>query len=90
MAVTKRIMVTQPEHLWAELDVLVRETSGNRSQLVQEAMRAYLQVKQKRHLYEALRDGYMDMAEINLALARENLVLENEALERTRAAGGVS
>ncbi|MBS3985240.1 MAG: ribbon-helix-helix domain-containing protein [Selenomonadales bacterium] len=90
MAVTKRIMVTLPEHLLAELDVLVRETSGNRSQLVQEAMRAYLQAKQKRHLYETLKNGYMDMAEINLALARENLALENEALERTRVAGGVS
>jgi len=90
VAVTKRIMVTLPEHLLAELDRLVCETSGNRSQLVQEAMRTYLQAKQKRHLYEALKHGYMDMAEINLALARENLALENEALEKTRAAGGVS
>lgn len=53
-------------------------------------MRTYLQAKQKRHLYEALKHGYMDMAEINLALARENLALENEALEKTRATGGVS
>ena len=90
MAVTKRIMVTLPEQLLAELDRLVCETSGNRSQFVQEAMRTYLQAKQKRHLYEALKHGYMDMAEINLALARENLALENEALEKTRAAGGVS
>lgn len=92
MAVTKRIMINLPEHLLTELDGFVRETKGNRSRLVREAMRAYLQAERKRRLCETLKHGYLDMAEINLAIAHEHEFLENEAMEKIpgRTVGGVS
>lgn len=92
MAITKRIMITLPESLLTEVDVFVAETKGNRSELIRDAMRFYLQNQRFHRLREVLKRGYLEMAETNLALAEESLLAENEAMEKLpgRRASGVN
>lgn len=67
-----------PSTLLEEIDRLVGGRRGSRSELVLEAMRLYLS-EQKHRLRESLRSGYGEMASINLALAEEGLVADNES-----------
>lgn len=92
VAVTKRIMITLPDTLLAEVDGFVRETRGNRSELIRDAMRFYLQSEKTRRLVDVLKRGYLEMGDINLAIAEESLLLENEAMEIMpgRKASGVN
>ena len=92
MAITKRIMITLPDSLLAEVDGFVAETKGNRSELIRDAMRFYLQTQRYHRLREVLKRGYLEMAETNLSLSEESLLLENEAMERMpgRRASGVN
>jgi len=61
----------------------------NRSELIREAMRFYLEEKKKSRLREQMRRGYLEMAQINLALAQEayqyeeevNIVIESKLME---------
>ena len=92
MAVTRRIMICMPESLLAEVDLLVLENSSNRSELIRDAMRYYLRAQKHRQLRDAMKRGYLEMAQMNLSLAEENLPAENEAMNIApgRKASGVS
>ena len=81
MAVTKRIMITLPTGLLEEVDGFVQEVKGNRSALIREAMRLYLETQKRRRIHDALKRGYLEMAEVNLHIARESFMLESEAME---------
>lgn len=78
MAGTKRIMISLPESLLREVDGIVEEENRNRSELVREAMKLYIQERKKRILREQMKKGYMEMAQINLALAGEGFRAEEE------------
>lgn len=78
MANTKRIMICLPVSLLEEVDVVIGVEKMNRSQLIREAMRFYLNEKQKSRLREEMRKGYQEMARINLLLAQEAFECEEE------------
>lgn len=80
MASSKRIMISLPSSLLQEVDGLVAVEKINRSQLIREAMRLYLEERKKRDLRERMKRGYQEMARINLALAEEALFLDRESL----------
>lgn len=88
MAERKRINITVPITMLKEIDRMVGGGRGSRNQLVLEAMKRYLSVRRHR-LRESLRTGYEEMAPINLALAEEGLLAENEShfLAVSRPAG---
>ena len=71
MAETKRIMISLPDKLLCEVDRIVEEENGNRSQFVREAMQMYILERKKEVLREKLKDGYQRMAALNLVLAEE-------------------
>ncbi len=71
MSETKRIMVSVPNKLLLEVDKLVKEENGNRSQFVREAIQHYILERKKRLLRERLKEGYQRMAALNLVLAEE-------------------
>ncbi len=71
MSETKRIMVSVPNKLLLEVDKLVKEENGNRSQFVREAIQLYILERKKRLLRERLKEGYQRMAALNLVLAEE-------------------
>lgn len=88
MPATKRIMISLPESLLEEVDVIVSIEKRNRSEFIREAMKLYLAERKRRSLREQMKRGYLEMAQINLGLAAESFYLENEVelrLERKLA-----
>ena len=79
MAETKRIMISLPNNLLQEVDGIVATENRTRSDFIREAMRLYLQEREKRQIRERMQQGYIEMARLNLRLANEALDAENEA-----------
>lgn len=75
----KRVMVSLPASLLAEVDGVIHK--GNRSQFIREAMRLYLEDIRKQELREMMKNGYKEMAPLNLQLASKGLELEQRLLE---------
>ncbi len=71
MTHNKRIMISVPNKLLKEVDRVVKEDKGNRSQVIGEAVKMYILERKRFSLREKLRDGYQTMAAINLTLAEE-------------------
>lgn len=78
MAQVKRIMISLPDNLLAEVDGIVAAEQLNRSELIREAMKLYIAERKRRLLREQMKKGYLEMAKINLALAMEQYRLESE------------
>lgn len=79
MPASKRIIVTVPEALLFEMDTVTISESKNRSEIVREAIRFYLGERRRYLFREQMKKGYLEMAEINLRIACENIG-EEEAL----------
>jgi CopG family transcriptional regulator/antitoxin EndoAI len=79
LAETKRIMISLPHHLLEEVDDIVALEKRSRSDFIREAMRLYLSEREKKLIREKMKRGYAEMAKINLRLANEAFVVENEA-----------
>lgn len=69
MAETKKIMVSLPDSLLKEVDFIVSMEKKNRSEFVKEAMKFYIREKRRMEVSEKLKDGYLEMSKINLALS---------------------
>ena len=69
MSQLKKVLITVPEPLLEEVDLICTSDKSNRSEFVREAMRCYLAEKRKMTLKEQLKRGYQEMAEINLEIA---------------------
>ncbi len=79
MARTKRIMISLPHSLLQEVDGVVQSEKKTRSEFIREAMKLYLRERKKKQIRERMQEGYLEMARLNLSLANEALVAENEA-----------
>ncbi|MGB9662456.1 MAG: CopG family ribbon-helix-helix protein [Moorellaceae bacterium] len=75
----KRIMISLPENLLAEVDGLATLEKRNRSEFIREAMKLYIAERKRRAIREQMKRGYQEMAQINLSLAMENYEVEEEA-----------
>lgn len=83
MAETRRVMISVPDKLLQELDIIVKRDKLNRSQLIREAVKLYIGERYKQRSTvnkEHMQRGYIEMSEINLSLANEALNAENEAV----------
>ncbi|MBM7705021.1 MULTISPECIES: CopG family ribbon-helix-helix protein [Bacillaceae] len=76
---TTEILVRLPQNLLSELDVIIKQENGNRSEFIYQATKMYLRERKKRHIRESMRRGYMEMAKINLNIASEAFLAEYEA-----------
>jgi CopG family transcriptional regulator/antitoxin EndoAI len=76
---TKRIMISLPDHLLQEVDGIVQLENSNRSELIRQAMKLYLGERRKRTIRESMQRGYMEMAKINLTMASEAFLAEEDA-----------
>ncbi|AQS60165.1 CopG family ribbon-helix-helix protein [Desulforamulus ferrireducens] len=77
---SKRIMISLPNSLLAEVDNIVEEERVNRSEFIREAMKLYIAERNRRILREQMKKGYLEMAKLNLALAIEYQHVENVSL----------
>jgi CopG family transcriptional regulator/antitoxin EndoAI len=83
-------MISLPKHLLQEVDGMVRQEKSNRSEFVRQAMKLYLYERKKREIREIMQRGYMEMAKINLKMASEAFLAEEEAdLTLDRLVSGV-
>lgn len=78
MGQVKRIMISLPDHLLAEVDGIAAAERLNRSEFIREAMKLYIAERKRRMLREQMKKGYLEMAKINLSLAAEQYELESE------------
>ncbi|MEW6697018.1 MAG: CopG family ribbon-helix-helix protein [Bacillota bacterium] len=76
----KRIMISLPDSLLAEVDNIVVEERVNRSEFIREAMKLYIAERNRRILREQMKKGYLEMAKLNLALAIEYQHVETISL----------
>ncbi len=73
MGNVKKVMISLPHQLLEEFDGFVQKGNGNRSQFIREAMKLYIREKRRQEIREQLRNGYIEMSEINRELADEGL-----------------
>ncbi|WP_027725087.1 CopG family ribbon-helix-helix protein [Tuberibacillus calidus] len=76
---SKEIVVSLPQHLVQEMDGIARMDNINRSEFLHRAVSLYLRERNKKHIRETMRQGYMEMAKINLNIASEAFMAEEEA-----------
>ena len=76
MAESRRVMISLPDQLLAEVDGLASAENLNRSQLFREAVQQYIAERKKRQIREQMIRGYLEMAPINLSLVNEYMGLE--------------
>ncbi len=67
----KRVSVGFPEDILEGIDDIVVETNKSRSLFIREACCFYIQKVKKETMREQMRNGYLEMAEINRILAEE-------------------
>ncbi|MBM7644673.1 CopG family transcriptional regulator/antitoxin EndoAI [Scopulibacillus daqui] len=76
---SKEIVVKLPQYLLKEMDGIAQKDKVNRSEFLNRAVRMYLRERNKRQIRESMRQGYMEMAKINLNIASEAFLAEEEA-----------
>ncbi len=69
MSEVKKILISVPETLLQEVDDLVSCENLSRSRLIQRAVMFYIKEQKKARLHEQMKNGYREMADINLKLA---------------------
>ncbi len=69
MADSKKIMVHFPNSLLQEVDYIAKLEKKDRSEFISEAMKLYLRERKKMETRELMKNGYKDMADINIVYA---------------------
>ncbi|MDR7856570.1 CopG family transcriptional regulator [Tissierella sp.] len=77
MVETRRIVVSLPNSLLEEVDVMVPMEYKNRSECVIDAMKLFIQEKKKVEIIEKLKEGYKAMSQINLDFAEMGIEQDN-------------
>ena len=70
MSQLKKVLITVPDALLAQVDSVASSENINRSEFVREAMKMYLREKKKQSVAEQMKKGYQEMADINLNIAK--------------------
>ncbi|MCK0473875.1 MULTISPECIES: CopG family ribbon-helix-helix protein [Halalkalibacter] len=76
---TERIVINLPQHLLNEVDGMIKQENVDRSEFISQATKMYLRERKKRQIRETMQQGYMEMAKINLNIASESFLAEEEA-----------
>lgn len=76
MAEIRRVTLSLAANLVEQVDIMVPMEYEDKSDLVSEAIKAFLDEKRKSELIEKLRQGYKEMSEINLGYAEMGLEVD--------------
>lgn len=82
---TKRINVILSTETVKVLDRVA--SKGNRSRLIDQAVRFYVKARSRENLRERLKEGYLVNARENLKLAQEWFPLEEKAWQKAKPKG---
>lgn len=75
----EEVVVKLPKNLFKEVNGLLVEEDKDLSDLLIQAAKSYVQDKKEQHIHESMQRGYMEMAKINLTIASESFLVEEEA-----------
>lgn len=81
MAELKRVMISVPCDLLQEVDEIATQNNKSRSQMIRRAMRTLVDTYKQEAMIASMKRGYLEMGQINLALAEEGLYADAENLE---------
>ena len=76
---TMELLVRLPQHLVSELDAIAKQENSNRNDLINQAVKKFVDEKRNSSIRNNMRRGYMEMAKINLNIASEAFLAEHEA-----------
>ncbi len=79
MAESRRIIVVLPQNIIEEVDDIVTTEKKNRSDFIREAVYSVLLERRRAGIREQMRQGYVEMAQINLTWAEDLCQAEEEA-----------
>jgi CopG family transcriptional regulator/antitoxin EndoAI len=75
-------MISLPKSLLAEIDSIVTVENRNRSEFIRDAVANIIQERRtksmREKIQEQMRIGYLEMAQLNLAISRELFNVEQE------------
>ena len=77
MAHNKKILISLPDTLVSEIDVLATAGKIDRSEFLREAVKGYVAQKKRAALAEDLKKGYEEMSDINIEIAEFCLEQDN-------------
>lgn len=83
MPASKRIIITVPENLLSEVDNIMLADSKTRSEIIRDAIKFYLGERKRILMREQMKKGYMEMAEINLRIACEDVGVEDVSVKNS-------
>ena len=78
----RRIMVTMPPDLLQQAEEMAAKLNFNRSQLIRQAVTAFLEEQRRRELRELLKEGYLVNAERDRRIAEEFAHADYETVTR--------
>lgn len=73
MADTKKIIINLPNSLLEEVDNLVSIDKNNRNELITQAMQLYIREQRMVKIKENMKQGYLEMSQININLSEMGL-----------------
>ena len=80
MARNKKILISLPDSLLSEADIIANRQNINRSEFIREAMRLYIREKKKNEIVSKLKKGYEEMGQFNLEYSDFCLQADNTEL----------
>lgn len=83
MPASKKIIVSIPEALLAEMEKISSDEGTNRSEIIRDAIKLYLGERRKKSLREQMMRGYVEMGEINRSIAEEGLSTDHETWQNS-------
>ncbi len=75
----RKIEITMCQQLLQEVNGVIEQEKLDLDEFISQATKMYLRERKKRHIREAMCQGYMEMAQINLHIATEAFLAEEEA-----------
>ena len=73
----KKILISLPDTLLTEVDIMATAKKINRSEFIREAMKNYINEQKRVSLAASLKKGYEEMADINLEIAELCMTADN-------------
>ncbi|WP_245684735.1 CopG family ribbon-helix-helix protein [Orenia metallireducens] len=73
----KKVMISLPNNLLQEIDGFIKEDNQDRSQFISDAMEIYVNQLRTSKFRDEMKQGYLEMAKINLCIATECFMVEN-------------
>lgn len=75
----QEIVVKLPRNLIEDLKGILKEEKQEISELIVHATKSYVRAKKEQNIQESMQRGYLEMAKINLNIASESFLAEEEA-----------